>query len=176
MLKHLQAIVEPSQNNKVLRARLQGHVPPCLPFLGMFLTDLTFVDIGNPATKTSDSGLTLVNFDKHTRTAKIIGELQRFQIPYRLTEVPDLQEWIRYQVERVRELETQQGNSVQVSYYRKSLLLEPRETQALRTPVEAPVAIPATGNSMFGWMRSTSSTSTATVSTSNSQLAVPTHT
>lgn len=175
MLKHLQAIVEPSQNNKVLRARLQGHVPPCLPFLGMFLTDLTFVDIGNPATKTNDSGLTLVNFDKHTRTAKIIGELQRFQIPYRLTEVPDLQEWIRHQVERVRELEAQQGNSVQVSYYRKSLLLEPRETQALRAPVEAPVAIPATGNSMFGWMRSTSNTSTATVSTSNSQLAVPTH-
>jgi hypothetical protein len=157
MLRHLQGIVEPSQNNKVLRARLQNHVPPCLPFLGMFLTDLTFVDIGNPATKTSDNGLTLVNFDKHARTAKIIGELQRFQIPYRLTEVPDLQEWLQYQITRVRELEMQQGNSVQVSYYRKSLLLEPRETQALRTPVEASTGVNGTGNGMFGWMRSNSS-------------------
>jgi hypothetical protein len=156
MLKHLQAIVEPSQNNKILRARLHDHVPPCLPFLGMFLTDLTFVDIGNPATKTSDNGRTLVNFDKHTRTAKIIGELQRFQIPYRLTEVPDLQEWLQYQITRVRELEMQQGNSVQVSYYRKSLLLEPRETQALRTPVEAPAGVNG-ANGMFSWMRANSS-------------------
>ncbi|KAH8906778.1 ras GEF [Coniochaeta sp. PMI_546] len=156
MLKQLQGIVEPSQNNKILRSRLHDHVPPCLPFLGMFLTDLTFVDIGNPATKTSDNGLTLVNFDKHTRTAKIIGELQRFQIPYRLSEVPDLQEWLQYQIIRVRELEMQQGNSVQVSYYRKSLLLEPRETQALRTPVETPAGVNG-ANGMFGWMRANSS-------------------
>ncbi|KLU87108.1 hypothetical protein MAPG_06113 [Magnaporthiopsis poae ATCC 64411] len=144
LLKQMQAVVEPSQNNKVLRGRLHDHVPPCLPFLGMFLTDLTFVDIGNPATKQlngSDggseggNGLTVVNFDKHTRTAKIIGELQRFQIPYRLAEVPDMQEWLQAQIVRVRELEVP-GSNVQVSYYRKSLLLEPRETtqQAPRAP------------------------------------------
>ncbi|ORY64315.1 RasGEF domain-containing protein [Pseudomassariella vexata] len=156
MLKSLQAIVEPSQNNKVLRARLQGHVPPCLPFLGMFLTDLTFVDIGNPATKqlpgasSEDHGLTVVNFDKHSRTAKIIGELQRFQIRYRLTEVPELQEWMQAQIVRLKE--SDQGN-VQVSYYRKSLLLEPRE-QALRTAVE-PTTVNNHNNQkadLFGWM------------------------
>jgi len=165
MLKTLQAIVEPAQNNKVLRTRLHDHVPPCLPFLGMFLTDLTFVDIGNPATKqlpghdgAEQGGLTVVNFDKHTRTAKIIGELQRFQIPYRLTEVPDMQEWLQAQVVRVRELETP-GNNVQVSNYRKSLLLEPRE-QMLKTPVEAPtLSVGREGNQrpdLFGWMRSNS--------------------
>ncbi|KAI1653700.1 ras GEF [Daldinia decipiens] len=155
MLKTMQAIVEPSNNNKVLRARLQGHVPPCLPFLGMFLTDLTFVDIGNPATKQlpgsgpNENGLTVINFDKHTRTAKIIGELQRFQIPYKLTEVPDMQEWIQAQVTRVKE--TDQGN-VQVSYYRKSLLLEPRET-FLRTPTDGPAATPAGQRAdLFGWI------------------------
>ncbi|KAL1882350.1 hypothetical protein VTK73DRAFT_1909 [Phialemonium thermophilum] len=166
MLKLLQAIVEPSQNNKVLRTRLQGHVPPCLPFLGMFLTDLTFVDIGNPATKTTETGLSVINFDKHMRTAKIIGELQRFQIPYRFTEVPDLQEWIQAQIVRVRELEAP-GNNVQVSYYRKSLLLEPRETQALRTPVEAPSTTGTSTNGMFSWMRSASSST----STGNSAVA-----
>lgn len=156
LLKTLQAIVEPSQNNKVLRARLHDHVPPCLPFQGMFLTDLTFVDIGNPATKQlpgadGTSDLTVVNFDKHTRTAKIIGELQRFQIPYRLTELPDLQEWIQGQITRVRELDN--GNNVQVSYYRKSLLLEPRETQALRTPIEGPAGPNGQKADLFGWMR-----------------------
>lgn len=169
MLKSLQAVVEPASNNKVLRARLQGHVPPCLPFLGMFLTDLTFVDIGNPATKqlpgsgSNDNGLTVINFDKHTRTAKIIGELQRFQIPYRLTEVPDMQEWIQAQVTRVKE--SDQGN-VQVSYYRKSLLLEPREN-LLRTPIDGPATTAAGQKAdLFGWIsRDRHNNNNATVST-----------
>ncbi|KAF6837689.1 Ras guanine-nucleotide exchange factor [Colletotrichum musicola] len=163
MLRTLQAIVEPSQNNKVLRTRLHDHVPPCLPFLGMYLTDLTFVDIGNPATKQlptlggdgceeNGGGLTVVNFDKHTRTAKIIGELQRFQIPYRLTEIPEMQEWMTAQIVRVREGD--QGN-VQVSYYRKSLLLEPRE-MAMRTPIETQTSTSSTSSQrsadLFGWM------------------------
>lgn len=162
VLRQLQELVEPSQNNKVLRTRLHDHVPPCLPFLGMYLTDLTFVDIGNPATKQmtlseaeddSSSGLTVVNFDKHTRTAKIIGELQRFQIPYRLQELPDMQDWIAAQIRRVREGD--QGN-VQVSYYRKSLLLEPRETanRNIPEPPPTPTIAPAAGSKtdLFGWM------------------------
>ncbi|KIH86466.1 Ras guanine-nucleotide exchange protein cdc25p [Sporothrix brasiliensis 5110] len=178
MLKMLQAIVEPAQNNKVLRGRLHDHVPPCLPFLGMYLTDLTFVDIGNPATKqlpgqdsgepngagSNGSGMTVVNFDKHTRTAKIIGELQRFQIPYRLIEVPDIQDWITSQITRVRELETP-GNNMQVSYYRKSLLLEPRENQsAIKSVVDAGTSAASTAaplikessssrTDLFAWMR-----------------------
>lgn len=131
MLKVLQDIVEPTKNHAVLRQRLQGHVPPCLPFVGTYLTDLTFVDMGNPATKqltgsAGEKGMAVINFDKHTRTAKIIGDLQRFQIPYRLAEVPELQEWIQAQVIRVRT--SNDSNNVQ-QYYRKSLLLEPRMTQ-----------------------------------------------
>lgn len=140
MMKTLQAIVEPAQNHKAVRARLAEHVPPCLPFQGMFLTDLTFVDIGNPATKqlqgADGTDMTVINFDKHTRTAKIIGELQRFQIPYRFTELPDLQEWLQAEMARVRESDT--SNNVQVSYYRKSLMLEPRENTMPRTPIEGP--------------------------------------
>jgi hypothetical protein len=156
MLRSLQAAVDFNQNYKVLRAQLNDQVPPCLPFLGMFLTDLTFVDVGNPATKTSDMGLTVINFDKHTRTAKSIGELQRFQIPYRLTELPDLQEWLASQIDRVREKDSA-GPNAQASHYRKSLLLEPRETQQLRTPIEPTPS--ATGSSMFGWIRINTSSS-----------------
>ncbi|KAF5024027.1 hypothetical protein F66182_3874 [Fusarium sp. NRRL 66182] len=172
MLRNLQDLVEPSQNNKVLRTRLHDHVPPCLPFLGMYLTDLTFVDIGNPATKQmclgleseddGAGGITVVNFDKHARTAKIIGELQRFQIPYRLTEVPDMQDWMTSQIGHLRDSE--EGN-VQVSYYRKSLLLEPRET-ASRPAVESSAAsIVGVGGSradLFGWMTMTRDRGTST--------------
>ncbi|KAF4627895.1 hypothetical protein G7Y89_g10250 [Cudoniella acicularis] len=141
MLKGLQAIVEPDKNYAVLRRRLHNHVPPCLPFVGTYLTDLTFVDAGNPATKqlpgTGDSeGMAVINFDKHTRTAKIIGELQRFQIPYRLTEVPEMQEWLQAQIVRVKS--SPEHENVQ-QYYRKSLLLEPRENLHPRqSPVEGP--------------------------------------
>lgn len=152
MLKTLQAVVDPGQNHKSLRARLADQVPPCLPFQGMFLTDLTFVDIGNPATKQLQGAdgrdMTVINFDKHTRTAKIIGELQRFQIPYRLTELPDLQDWLQSEMRRVREADT--SNNVQVSYYRKSLLLEPRENAIPKTPIDGPGA---NGQGMFAWRR-----------------------
>lgn len=163
-VRTLQEIVEPAQNHKVLRAKLHDHVPPCLPFLGMYLTDLTFVDIGNPSTKQVSlgseveedgaGGLTVVNFDKHTRTAKIIGELQRFQMPYRLTELPDMQDWLSAQFQQIREGD--QGN-VQFAYYRKSLLLEPREP-VVKREVESPAATtpatlaPSTRTDLFGWM------------------------
>jgi hypothetical protein len=140
MLRGLQAIVEPDKNYAVLRRRLHNHIPPCLPFVGTYLTDLTFVDAGNPATKQlpssgNNDGMSVINFDKHTRTAKIIGELQRFQIPYRLGEIPELQEWIQAQIVRVKS--SPDHENVQ-QYYRKSLLLEPRETlQPRPSPVES---------------------------------------
>lgn len=153
MLKTLQAVVDPAQNHKALRAQLATHVPPCLPFQGMFLTDLTFVDIGNPATKqlqgTDSKDMTVINFDKHSRTAKIIGELQRFQMPYRLTELPDMQEWIQAELHRVRDSDPKKN--IQVSYYRKSLLLEPREGQSVRSPVEG--AGSTTSPIMFSWRK-----------------------
>ena len=140
ILKDLQAIVKPDKNYATLRKRLNDHVPPCLPFVGTYLTDLTFVDAGNPATKqlpgSSDGeSIPVINFDKHTRTAKIIGELQRFQIPYRLAEVPELQEWLQAQIVRVKS--SSDHENVQ-QYYRKSLLLEPRETlQPRASPVDS---------------------------------------
>ncbi|KAH7142808.1 ras guanine nucleotide exchange factor domain-containing protein [Dactylonectria estremocensis] len=161
MLRTLQALVEPSQNNKVLRTRLHNHVPPCLPFLGMYLTDLTFNEIGKPAMKQisisnelEEDGInstSVINFDKHTRTAKIISDLQRFQIPYRLTELPDMQDWVSAQIKRVHEGD--QGN-VLASYYRKSLLLEPRET-GLRAPTDIQGPPSGAGSSrtdLFAWM------------------------
>ena len=65
----------------------------------------------------------MVNFDKHMKTAKIISELQRFQIPYRLQEVPELQAWMQDQLVKVR---SSDEASVQ-NHYRRSLLLEPRD-------------------------------------------------
>lgn len=127
ILEHLRSIVDVSRNYVGLRQRLQNHVPPCLPFVGTFLTDLTFVDHGNQSLRTlsiDESEMTVINFDKHMKTARIISELQRFQIPYRLTEVPELQAWMQNEFVRVRS----NGETTAQNFYRRSLVLEPRES------------------------------------------------
>ena len=137
-LENLKSIVELSRNYAILRQRLQNQVPPCLPFVGIYLTDLAFVDAGNPPTRQlpsydSEEGVSVINFDKHMKTAKIISDLQRFQIPYRLAEVPELQYWMQSQFVRVRST----GQEVFQNYYRRSLLLEPREQFTTRaSPIE----------------------------------------
>jgi hypothetical protein len=157
MLRALQAVVEPDKNYANLRKRLQNHVPPCLPFVGTYLTDLTFVDAGNLDTKQlpgvgEGEGISVINFDKHARTAKIIGELQRFQIPYRLTEIPEVQEWIQAQIVRVKS--SSDFENVQ-QYYRKSLLLEPRETIPRPSPIEPSGSFSAKEKfDLFAWTHS----------------------
>jgi hypothetical protein len=137
-LENLRNIVDVSRNYAVLRSRLQNHVPPCLPFVGTYLTDLTFVDHGNQGTRKLDTGtgsVDVINFDKHVKTAKVISELQRFQIPYRLTEVPELQTWMQDQLVRVRS----SGEKSFQNYYRRSLILEPREQSQQQGLTEKPM-------------------------------------
>ncbi|KAL8670158.1 MAG: hypothetical protein Q9168_005291 [Polycauliona sp. 1 TL-2023] len=134
-LETLKEVVEVSRNYAALRQRLQNTIPPCIPFVGTYLTDLTFVDVGNQTTRqlsieNDDATVPVINFGKHMKTAKIISELQRFQVPYRFTEVPELQTWIQDQLVRVRSSEQ---TNVQ-NYYRRSLLLEPRDTTTTQRP------------------------------------------
>ncbi|KAF1921974.1 ras guanine nucleotide exchange factor domain-containing protein [Ampelomyces quisqualis] len=129
-LEELKAVTDVGRNYAVLRQRLHNHVAPCIPFVGIYLTDLTFIDVGNGTTRQlpgepGQEGVAVINFDKHMKTAKIIGQLQAFQVPYRLAAVPEMQDWMETQIKRVRS--SDQAN-VQ-SYYRRSLLLEPRDPQ-----------------------------------------------
>lgn len=192
-LEELRNIVDVGRNYAVLRQRLQNQIAPCIPFVGIYLTDLTFVDVGNQTTrklpgqgttsvgegaddhvntKNGGAGLEVINFDKHMRTAKIIGQLQRFQIPHRLAPVPEMQEWMDYQIMRVRNSE--QAN-VQ-GFYRRSLLLEPREPAPLsglghdqgqgKTQLPSNVA-PATAESSTDGSSVTAGVNNAAITVSN---------
>lgn len=61
--------------------------PPKIPFLGMYLQDLTFIDDGN-----SDFlDVNIVNFDKRSRLHNVISIILHLQkVPYQLTPLPDL--------------------------------------------------------------------------------------
>ncbi|KAL2421274.1 Cell division control protein 25 [Exophiala dermatitidis] len=126
-------VVDVSKNYSVLRHRVQSHVPPCLPFIGVYLTDLTMVDSANPATRplSTDAGeISVINLDKHIKTTKIISELQRFQVPYRFSEISELQAWMQDQLIRVRSV----GEKSFQMHYRRSLVLEPREPNKSPNP------------------------------------------
>ena len=150
-LDSLKQIVDCSRNYKVLRQRLQNTVPPCLPYVGTYLTDLTFVDVGNQTTRqlqidgTEDS-VPVINFDKHLKTAKIIGDLQRFQVRYRYAEAPELQTWIQDQLIRVRSADT---SNLQ-NHYRRSLLLEPRDQKLAKDSSLEPKVPTLSSREKFG--------------------------
>jgi hypothetical protein len=127
MMDSLRHLTDVARNHAVYRAELRQRVPPCLPFMGLYLTDLTFVDEGNLNTRPVPDGpegaAPLINFDKHIKTARIISDVQRFQIPYRLQEIPEIQSWVDAQLSRV----ARTGSLDSMKLYRRSLSIEPRE-------------------------------------------------
>jgi hypothetical protein len=128
-LDELNAVVDFSRNQASLRRKLETPVAPCLPFLGVYLTDLTFVDAGNPKLRelpgtVSETGdpISVINFDKHMRMAKIVTHVQKFQVPYNLRPVAEMQSWMQSHLERMREGHAQMvGN-----FHRRSLIIEPK--------------------------------------------------
>lgn len=124
----LKGTVDVSRNYAILRSKLQSPTAPCLPFVGIYLTDLTFIDAGNqdtrvlPRSDDTTQPVNVINFDKHMRTTKIISDLQRYQVPYRLQPVLPLQTWIETQTARVRGSE----DCCMQSFWRRSLKLEPK--------------------------------------------------
>ena len=66
-LEVLRKATEHTRNYAEYRAIIRSAVAPCLPFLGLYLTDITFCYDGNPAKRNSplDPSLQLINFDRY---------------------------------------------------------------------------------------------------------------
>ncbi|KAI9032844.1 ras guanine nucleotide exchange factor domain-containing protein [Phycomyces nitens] len=118
MLGHIRKLMGANRNFTEYREMIHSINPPCIPFLGIYLQDLTFIEDGNPDfLKTSN---TLINFAKRQKTADVIREIKQFQSPpYPLQALPRLQAFIRQNLNTDWDVD---------QLYKKSLLLEPRET------------------------------------------------
>jgi len=91
LLHELNVLMSSSGSYKNLRATLRQKSPPGIPYLGVFLTDLTFLNDGN--SKYLDSGL--INFDKCRRVSAVIQEIIQYQqTPYCLLSVDDIQTYL----------------------------------------------------------------------------------
>ncbi|KAH7056774.1 ras guanine nucleotide exchange factor domain-containing protein [Linnemannia elongata] len=112
----LQALMGVAKNWAEYREELHSVNPPCVPFVGMYLTDLVMIQDGNgDFLKKSNH---LINFYKRVKTAEVIREIQQYQsVPYCLTSVPEIQSFIRRGQDCTKSV---------ADLYEMSLQLEPR--------------------------------------------------
>ncbi|CCH61213.1 hypothetical protein TBLA_0E01560 [Henningerozyma blattae CBS 6284] len=90
---------------------------PCIPFFGVFLSDLTFTFAGNPLYL--HHGTTVINFCKRARIANILLSIQKFQeLAYDLKKSIDITSYIESSMLDIPHIDKQ---------YELSLEIEPRE-------------------------------------------------
>ena len=93
----LTQVVSHEKSFTKLRESLKNIEPPCIPYVGLYLTDLTFIDVGNKDLLQSKTGCQLHNFEKRVSSANIIKEVILFQdSSYTFTPVPLLQTMIMF--------------------------------------------------------------------------------
>jgi len=102
-------------NYKKMRERVHAADPPMIPFPGVYLQDLVFLDAGSKSYM--DPEKRIINFQKHLTCARYIQELMGYQhAAYALEPVADIQDFLR-------NLEVIASEDEQ---YNKSLECEPR--------------------------------------------------
>ncbi|XP_063745247.1 ras-specific guanine nucleotide-releasing factor 2 isoform X6 [Eleginops maclovinus] len=91
LMDRLQKTVSTEGRFKNLRETLKNCNPPCVPYLGMYLTDLAFIEEGTP--NFTEEGL--VNFSKMRMISHIIREIRQFQqAPYRIEHQPKVTQFL----------------------------------------------------------------------------------
>ncbi|XP_068608860.1 ras-specific guanine nucleotide-releasing factor 2 [Brachionichthys hirsutus] len=91
LMDRLQKTVSSEGRFKNLRETLKNCNPPCVPYLGMYLTDLAFIEEATP--NFTEEGL--VNFSKMRMISHIIREIRQFQqAPYRIEHQPKVTQFL----------------------------------------------------------------------------------
>lgn len=118
ILENMKVLMGTTLNFNEYRECLHIVNPPCVPFLGVYLKDLTFVADGNPD---FIKGTELINFGKRAKTAAIIREIQQYQsVPYPLQSITELQDYILSNMQAAKDV---------TEMFNVSLALEPRERE-----------------------------------------------
>lgn len=114
--ERLRAVTSSNKNWGTYRAALHNANPPCVPFVGVYLTHLVMIQDAN--TDFLKSAEHHINFAKRVSTAEVIREIQQYQsVPYCLTTVPEIQTFIRKGLDSSKE---------ETDLFDMSLSIEPR--------------------------------------------------
>ena len=103
------------KNSRAFRRALQQAATPAIPHLGIFLSDLTFIEDGNP-----DALRGMVNFQKRAKLAERIRFIRQYQQEgYNLRPAPVVQDYFRREL--AEEIDAE-------ALWKLSKEVEPRET------------------------------------------------
>ncbi|KAK2072333.1 hypothetical protein P8C59_006692 [Phyllachora maydis] len=117
-LETMRKLMMNTKNFTEYREALHVVNPPCIPFFGVYLTDLVFIEDGIPSIIKKTN---MINFAKRAKTAEVIRDIQQYQnVAYSLQPVPELQDYI---------LSNMQAAGDVHEMYDKSLQIEPRERE-----------------------------------------------
>jgi len=96
VLEKLQMVLNPGLSYKYYRQELESAKGPSVPYLGTILSDLTFMEDGNPNTvecpKTKND---LVNYSKRELINNVIMEIRLHQqLPYQIAPIEPLRSFL----------------------------------------------------------------------------------
>ena len=162
--ERLESVMEHTGGFKSYRTSLSKSEPPCLPYLGVHLTDLMFVEEGNkewvqvkrldegsisayttlsPNSSAGhlqvDNGVKLLNWFKKNKVAEIIRELGLYQqVDYEFDIEPAVRDWLFALGEdkdhKLRQQPTSKANAEK--WYQVSLKVEPKKGEVSESYVK----------------------------------------
>lgn len=125
VLEKLGQLAAPDRNFQAYRQETRSRFDrPTIPYFGLYLSDLTFIDEGNPKRLNIRPGVEGVNLDRYLKASRAISELQQFQLRLPLDVTPNVpvQIWLRQEMTR----SYSSFNSDSDNHWRRSLYIEPR--------------------------------------------------
>eukprot|EP01102_Stenamoeba_stenopodia_P014624 TRINITY_DN4881_c0_g1_i2.p1 TRINITY_DN4881_c0_g1~~TRINITY_DN4881_c0_g1_i2.p1 ORF type:complete len:1169 (+),score=349.70 TRINITY_DN4881_c0_g1_i2:173-3679(+) len=147
LFEEINALMSSESNFRSFRQHLHTIDPPCIPYLGVYLTDLTFIEDGNPDLLAGG----LINFVKRRKLCTVIREIQQYQqTPYCLEPVAFIQDFLLNADSRDEEecykisLSREQKQDSSAATLSKKDLLKKTQSQAVMKPQE-PASTSASG-------------------------------
>jgi len=121
--------IDSNKNFTKYRSMMTSIIPPCVPFIGVFLSTLQFIQDGNPDNMPppgakEGTGSTLVNFRKRQKASEVINDIKRWQMPFNFHAIPAIQAYIEESLNSVTD--TKESSE---RFWTLSLEREPRERE-----------------------------------------------